>query len=90
MAAVLCAMGCKNTFTRSCRRNSVLRMYADGTSWVAGLRRHGLRALLLSLTLALPIGHYAYFRLHWHPGQYPPTSVTVEQLGRMLAHSAGR
>jgi hypothetical protein len=37
----------------------------------------------------LPIIHYVYFRLHWHPGQYPPSSPTLAQLGRLMRSLAG-
>src|SRR5262245_60875742 len=89
MLGVLAALGCKNTFAALVPAQLYLRMYADGATWREGVRRHGMRAAFLALTLALPVGHYAYFRLHWHPGQYPPTSVTAAQLGRMLSALGG-
>jgi hypothetical protein len=42
------------------------------------------RAGGLGLTLLLPIGHYIYYRLNWHVGQYPPSGPTMAQFGRML------
>src|SRR5439155_1339514 len=42
------------------------------------------RACWLAVTLLLPIGHYIYYRLNWHAGQYPPAGPTMAQLGRML------
>lgn len=86
---VLAAMGCKNTFAAIVPAQMYLRMCADGASVREGLRLHWWRAVVLSLTLLLPIGHYVYFRLNWHPGQYPPTSVTVAQLGRMVSALSG-
>jgi hypothetical protein len=38
----------------------------------------------MALTLLLPIGHYIFYRLNWHAGQYPPAGPTMAQLGRML------
>jgi hypothetical protein len=39
---------------------------------------------LLALTLLLPVGHYVYYRLNWHAGQYPAGGPTLAQLGRMV------
>ncbi len=86
---VLAAMGCKNTFAAIVPAQLYLRMWADGAGWREGLLIHWRRAALLSLTLLAPIGHYIYFRLNWHPGQYPPTGVTVAQLGRMVSALGG-
>ena len=81
---IVAALGCKNTFAALVPAQLYLRMYADGAAWRSGFFHHGRRAALLALTLLLPIGHYVYFRLHWHSGQYPPTGVTPAQFGRML------
>ena len=86
---VLAAMGCKNTFAAIVPAQLYLRMCADGVNLREGISRHWRRIVLLSLTLLLPIGHYVYFRLNWHPGQYPPTGVTAAQLGRMISALGG-
>jgi hypothetical protein len=86
---VAAALGCKNTFAALVPAQLYLRMYADGAPWREGLLQHGRRAAILALTLLLPIGHYVYFRSHWHPGQYPPTGVTLAQFGRMLSALVG-
>ncbi len=86
---VIAALGCKNVFAALVPAQMYLRLYADGAGWRDGLRAHGKRAALLGLTLLLPIVHYVYFRLHWHPGQYPPSGPTLAQLGRLLRSLAG-
>ena len=86
---VLAALGCKNTFAAIVPAQLFLRMYADGAAWREGLQRYGRRAAWLALTLFVPIGHYIFFRLHWHPGQYPPTGATAAQFGRMVSALAG-
>jgi hypothetical protein len=86
---IIAALGCKNTFAALVPAQLYLRMYADGAAWRSGLVHHSRRAVVLGMTLLLPIGHYVYFRLHWHPGQYPPSSVTLAQFGRMLSALAG-
>jgi hypothetical protein len=53
-----------------------------------GLRRHGWRALMLGVTMAAPIAHFIYFKMHWHPGQYltsPPTTAQGVRILRCLA-----
>ncbi|MCS6850285.1 MAG: hypothetical protein NZ700_03830, partial [Gemmataceae bacterium] len=82
--AVLAALGCKNTFAVLVPAQMLLRIAPEGHGWAAGLRRHGRRAVLLALTLLLPIVHYVCFRLNWHPGQYPPTGPSLGQLVDML------
>jgi hypothetical protein len=86
---VLAALGCKNVFAALVPVQMFLRVAAGGLGWREGLRRHGLRAAALALTLLLPVGHYAYYRLHWHPGQYPLTGPTLAQLGRLLSGLRG-
>jgi hypothetical protein len=87
--SVIAALGCKNVFAALVPAQLYLRMYADGAGWLHGLRIHGKRAALLCLTLLLPVGHYVWFRLHWHPGQYPPSGPSLAQLGRLLSALAG-
>jgi hypothetical protein len=83
-AAVLMALGCKNTFAALVPAQVFLRFASDGLSLRDGFQRHGRRALLLGLTLVAPVAHYVYFRLNWHPGQYAPTGPSLAQLDRLL------
>jgi hypothetical protein len=83
-AAVLMALGCKNVFAALVPAQLALRVLADGVPVREALRRHGRRAAALSLTLLLPVAHYAYFRLNWHPGQYETTGPTLDQAARLL------
>ena len=86
---LLAALGCKNVFAALVPTQLYLRLYADGATWRDGLRNHGKRAASLCLSLLLPIGHYVYYRLHWHPGQYPPSGPTFAQFGRLLRSLVG-
>ncbi len=57
------ALGCKNTFVALIPPMIILR-----ANWK--------RAIPYVFVLALPIAHYIYFKLNWHPGQYetfPPS-----------------
>jgi hypothetical protein len=87
VVSVLCvvaALGCKNTYVALIPAQVALRMFPEGLSWRDGCRAHGRRALLLALTLVLPVAHFVYFKLHWHPGQYETHGPSVAQLGRIL------
>jgi hypothetical protein len=86
---VFAALGCKNVFAALIPVQVYLRMYADGADWRTGLRQHWKRAALLCFTLLMPIVHYVYYRLHWHPGQYPPTGPTWAQFGRLVRSVVG-
>jgi hypothetical protein len=86
---VLAALGCKNTFAAVVPAQMLLRMTAGGLGPWAGWKHHGRRACLLALVLLLPIGHYLYFKFHWHPGQYPLQGGSWVILGKMLRAVAG-
>ena len=32
----------------------------------------------------LPVAHFVYFKLHWHPGQYETHGPSLAQFGRLL------
>lgn len=85
---VLAALGCKNTFAALVPVQMLLRIAPDGTALRDGWRRHGKRALLLPLTLLLPLAHFVYFKLQWHPGQYE-MALSWAQFGRMLSTIKG-
>jgi hypothetical protein len=87
--AVLSALGCKNTFAALVPAQVALRMLPAGVGWREGCRRNGWRALLLATTLLLPIGHYVYFKLHWHPGQYTTRPPSLSFLLGYLRSLAG-
>jgi hypothetical protein len=70
MVSTLAAMGCKNTFVVLVPAQMFLRLAPDAVTIREGLRRFGLRAMALSLTIAAPILHFMYYKLHWHAGQY--------------------
>jgi hypothetical protein len=86
---VLVALGCKNTFAALVPAQMVLRMWPDDLSLREAWRRHGLRAVGFVSALALPVGHFIYFKLNWHAGQYQPHSPSLAQLGRVLSALKG-
>jgi hypothetical protein len=88
-AAVLVALGCKNTFAAIVPPQVVLRMWPDGVSLREAWRRNGWRSLALAATLVLPVAHFAYFKAHWHPGQYETHGPSAAQFGRMLSGLKG-
>jgi hypothetical protein len=86
--AVLMALGCKNTFAAVVPAQCWLRIAPDELTWREGLRRHGRRAALLSLTLLAFFAHYVYFKLNWRPGQYT-VGPSWEQARRVLSGLGG-
>jgi hypothetical protein len=84
IACVLIALGCKNTFAALVPAQMLLRMWPDGDTFRNGWHTHGRRALLFLLPLALPLGHFVYFKLHWHAGQYEANGPSAEQFARYL------
>jgi hypothetical protein len=86
---VLAALGCKNTFVALIPVQLLLRIAPDGGSFREGWRRHGRRACLLALSVLIPLGHYVYFKLSWHPGQYVTEGPSLAQLGRLLSSIKG-
>jgi hypothetical protein len=86
---VLVALGCKNTFAALVPAQMALRMWPDHLSLRESCRRHGLRTLGLATALALPVGHFIYFKLNWHAGQYQPHRPSFAQLGRVLSALKG-
>ena len=85
VACVLVALGCKNTFAALVPAQILLRVWPEGVTLRAGWHAHGRRALLFVLPLALPIGHFIYFKRHWHPGQYEANGPSAAQFVRYLA-----
>lgn len=77
--AVLMALGFKNTFAALVPAQLVLRVWADDLTLREALRRNAARAAALSVTLVLPVAHFIYFKLNWHPGQYEPAPPSLAQ-----------
>ena len=86
---MLAALGCKNTFAAVVPAQLLLRVAPTGHHILAGCRRHGWHAAVLSLTLLVPVVHYIVFVRTWHPGQYETVAPSVAQLGRMLKAVGG-
>jgi hypothetical protein len=86
---VLAALGCKNTFAALVPPQIFLRLAPDDLPLCEGWRRHGRRALLLGLTLLAPLLHFAYFKLHWHSGQYTTDGASLAQVRRIAGGLVG-
>jgi hypothetical protein len=78
---VLIALGCKNTFSAMVPVQALLRISAGEGTWAVRLKKHGLRAGALLLTLLFPLVHFCWYRSEWHPGQYQ-VGFTWDQLPR--------
>ncbi|MFO0848139.1 MAG: hypothetical protein U0871_06235 [Gemmataceae bacterium] len=79
---LLVALGCKNTFVAIVPAMLAARLFPDGMSLRDGWRMNRWRAAVYLLPLLLPAGHFLYFRLTWHPGQYTTPGPSLEQVGR--------
>ncbi len=83
VACVLFALGCKNTFAAIVPAQIMLRMWPEGVTlreaW--GNRR---RVVFFALPALLPVGHFVYFKLNWHPGQYDASGPSAAQFVRYL------
>lgn len=88
-AAVLVALGCKNTFAALVPAQIALRMWPDHLTLKDAWRANRWRALALGVTLAMPAAHFVYFKTHWHPGQYETHGPSFSQLGRILSGLKG-
>ena len=87
LVSVLCvmaALGCKNTYTALIPAQMALRLWTDGLTLREAWHRNRIRSLLMALTIAIPLTHYIYFKLHWHAGQYETHAPTVAQFGRIV------
>jgi hypothetical protein len=65
IGAIVCALlaiGCKNVFAVVVPAQIFLRVCEPGLTLRAGMRRHGLRALMLGVVLAFPIAHFICYR----------------------------
>ena len=89
LLAVVVALGCKNTFAAVVPAQLLVRAWSPGGTLRDGLRANAGRVALLGSSLILPAVHFAYFKLHWHPGQYETPGVTAAQLGRVLSSLKG-
>jgi hypothetical protein len=87
--SVLVALGCKNTFAALVPAQMALRMLPDEQPLREAWRQYRLRAAALATTLALPLGHFVYFKLNWHPGQYQPHGPSLAQIMRILSALKG-
>ena len=86
---MIVALGCKNTFMAAIPAQVFLRVAANDNDWRQAWRKHGGRACVLALTLLLPLAHFAWFKLNWHPGQYQPGIPTPGQLTRIISGLKG-
>lgn len=85
--SLLLALGCKNVFIALLPGMLLLRLFAgnsEPTTLRESLRRHGRGAVILSLTLLMPMIHYIVFRLTWHPGQYTTGQLSFVQFKQIV------
>ena len=82
--AVFVALGCKNTFAALVPAQIVLRMWPAGLTVREAWLQNGWRSLALGVTLVMPAIHFAYFKMHWHPGQYETQPASLEQFLRIM------
>lgn len=81
---MLAALGCKNTFAAVVPAQCALRIVATPLPLCAALRRAWRPAAMLSITLILPIAHFAAYKTTWHPGQYQTSGNVFAQFVEML------
>jgi hypothetical protein len=86
---VLAALLCKNTFAALIPAQMFLRLASDEMTLSEAWQKNGRRALLLGITLLLPVAHFVYFKLTWHPGQYRPGTPTIFDVFNYLAGLRG-
>ncbi len=79
IGGLLLALGCKNVFVAMLPAMLSLRLWPDGRTWRESLRANRAAFAGYLLPVLLPLGHFAYFRTHWHAGQYETPGPSWEQ-----------
>lgn len=78
--ATLAALGCKNTFIALIPAQLVLRLMSAADDRYSRRRA----AVILSLPALLPVLHFSFFAMNWHPGQYELSWPPPQHLERWL------
>lgn len=78
--ATLAALGCKNTFIALIPAQLVLRLVSAADDQ----RSRRRAAVILLLPALLPVLHFSFFAMHWHPGQYVLSWPSLQHLARWL------
>ena len=86
---LLMALGCKNMFVALMPAMIALRLWPDAVSLKEGWRANRSRSGIYLVPLALPLAHFIYFQLHWHPGHYEAHQPSWEQVGRIASWMKG-
>lgn len=83
IACIFVCLGCKNTFVALIPAQIALRLLPDGLSFREGWRQGRWAAASYLLPIVMPVAHFVYFKLNWHPGQYETPGPSFEQFGRI-------
>lgn len=83
VVSLLACLGCKNTFAALLPAMLWLRLTRDGTPILENLRSSKTALLAYLAPLALPLGHFVYFKLNWQPGHYETPGPSLDQLARI-------
>ncbi len=92
ITGLLLALGCKNVFVAILPAMLALRLWPVGCSWIESVKANRWHAVAYLLLVLLPLGHFAYFQTHWHPGQYEtpgPSWLQAKQFTLWLKGAAG-
>jgi hypothetical protein len=89
LAAWVICLGCKNVFVAMLPAMLVLRTLTDDVSLREAYRRNRWACLVYCLPVLLPLGHFVYFSLNRHAGQYETPGPSLAQLGRIVSWMKG-
>ena len=87
--ALLACLGCKNTFAALLPAMLWLRLARDGIPLHDNVRAAWRPLLVYLVPLALPLGHFVYFRMNWQPGHYETPGPSFAQLIRIASWMKG-
>jgi hypothetical protein len=73
----------KNVFLAMIPAQLFLRVATPSRPLREGLRKHGMRALMLGVVALVPVVHFIFYKLNYRPGQYD-VGLTAEQPLRLL------
>jgi len=81
--SLLACLGCKNTFAALLPAMLWLRLTKDGVPLWENIRTAGWSLIGYLIPLALPLGHFVYFRMNWQPGHYETPGPSLDQVARI-------
>ncbi|MGL6074601.1 MAG: hypothetical protein ACRC8S_10615 [Fimbriiglobus sp.] len=89
LLAWLVCLGCKNVFVALLPAMLVLRTLTDGLSLRDAWRQHRWNLAVYFAPMLLPLGHFVYFKMNHHAGQYEMSGPTWGQFVRILLWMRG-